>query len=105
MQAGVLVHKKNSQVKPHVHIASNTKTKLAQEVLYIKKGKVRVFLYDEKEKYLTSKILNPGDAIALAGFAHGIKVLKKSVIMEIKQGPFLGISDKKYIKVQNDKCK
>jgi hypothetical protein len=67
---------------------------LTQEVLYIKKGKVRVDFYDNKKKYAFSSILNKGDVVLLADGGHGFKMIEDSEIIEIKQGPYCGEEDK-----------
>lgn len=97
-QVGLLRHRKGSKVKPHVHKLVKRRIERTQEVLHIKKGKVAVFLYDEKGKYLRTRILKKGDTILLASGGHGIEVLEDSLILEIKQGPYAGVDDKEYLK-------
>ena len=38
--------------------------------------------------------MSAGDLILLAGAGHGIKVLEKSTIVEVKNGPFVEGADK-----------
>lgn len=97
-QVGLLRHPKGAKVKPHAHKLVKRRIERTQEVLHIKKGKISVFLYDEKRKYLTTRILKQGDTILLAGGGHGIEVLENSLILEIKQGPYAGVDDKEYLK-------
>ncbi|MBX0312659.1 MAG: hypothetical protein JHC31_12980, partial [Sulfurihydrogenibium sp.] len=44
-------------IKPHVHNIVERKVRYTQEVLFIKKGKVRVDFYDYERNYLKSIIL------------------------------------------------
>lgn len=81
-------------ISPHVHNVVPREVQLTQEVLFIKSGKVRVDFYDNQQKYLESHILNPGDVILLAHGGHGFKILEKSEIIEVKQGPYVGEMDK-----------
>jgi mannose-6-phosphate isomerase-like protein (cupin superfamily) len=67
---------------------------MTQEVLVIKKGKLRVDFYDEYEEYLESRILGAGDVILLVSGGHGFKVLEELEMIEIKQGPYAGDADK-----------
>ena len=67
-----------------------------QEVLVIRKGKVKVNLFDSDEmSFLTAVILNEGDTILLATGGHGFEMMADTEMLEIKQGPYNG--------VQNDK--
>ena len=81
-------------IPPHVHNVVERKIELTQEVLYIKKGKVRVDFYDDDKIYLESRIVSTGDVILLANGGHGFKMLEQSEMIEVKQGPFCGEQDK-----------
>jgi hypothetical protein len=48
-----------------------------QEVLFLRKGKLRVDLYDDHRVYLESRILGSGDIILLAAGGHGFSVLEE----------------------------
>jgi cupin fold WbuC family metalloprotein len=96
-QVGLLSHKKGTEVRPHLHKIIQRKVSITQEVLHIRKGRVAVYLYDEKKRKIARRILKAGDTILLANAGHGIKVLEDSLILEIKQGPYAGIDDKEYI--------
>ncbi|MDP3791554.1 MAG: hypothetical protein Q8R38_05890 [Candidatus Omnitrophota bacterium] len=100
-QVGLLRHRKGAQVKPHVHKLVKRRIERTQEVLHVKKGKVAVYLYDEKERCLGTRILKKGDTILLASGGHGVEVLKDSLMLEIKQGPYAGVDDKEYFKEKN----
>ena len=47
---------------------------------------------DEK-KYIESKIVEKGDVILLISGGHGFKILEKSEILEVKQGPYIAADD------------
>ena len=75
---------------------------MTQEVLFIKKGKIRVDFYDEYEDYLESAVLEPGDVILLVSGGHGFTVLEEVEMIEVKQGPYSGEADKKRFEGIND---
>jgi hypothetical protein len=81
-------------IPPHRHNAVDRKVVLTQEVLYIRKGKIRVDFYDDFEKYLQSAILETGDVILLAAGGHGFEMIEDSEIIEVKQGPYAAEQDK-----------
>jgi hypothetical protein len=93
-QLGYMNREKGYEIEPHVHNLVERKITLTQEVLFIKSGKVRVDYYDDDKKYLESKIVETGDVILLAQGGHGFKMLEKSEIIEVKQGPYCGDADK-----------
>ncbi len=81
-------------IPPHVHNLVPRNIHLTQEVLFIRKGKIRIDFYSEQQKYLESRILKSGDVILLAHGGHGFEMLEESEIIEVKQGPYAGDQDK-----------
>jgi len=88
-QLGYLKHTKGNIIKPHKHKISPRQVQYTQEVLFIKKGKLKVDLYNDEKKYITSQILNEGDLIFLAFGGHGFEIIEDSEIIEVKQGPYI----------------
>lgn len=93
-QLGYMNRAKGYVIEPHVHNPIKREVFLTQEVLIIKSGKVRIDFYDNEKKYLESKIVLNGDVIILANGGHGFCMLEQSEIIEVKQGPYCGDSDK-----------
>jgi len=93
-QLGYMNRPKGYQIAPHVHRLIERKVELTQEVLLLKKGKVRVDFYDDSKNYLESRIITEGDVILLAHGGHGFEMLESSEIIEVKQGPYCGELDK-----------
>lgn len=93
-QLGYMNRPKGHRIEPHVHNEVERTINLTQEVLFIKKGIVRVDFYKSNKTYLNSKILQSGDVILLSLGGHGFEMLEDSEIIEVKQGPFAGNIDK-----------
>lgn len=93
-QLAYMHHPSGKIIEPHVHNPVRREVHYTQEVLFIKRGKLRVDFYDEHQNYLESKILEAGDVILLATGGHGFEVLEEVEIIEVKQGPYAGESDK-----------
>lgn len=98
-QFGYMKHKKKHVIKPHLHQKRLTKILSTTEVILIMKGVLRVDFYNQKKKYLYSKILKKNDIIMLVHGGHGFKVLKNVEMLEIKQGPYSISKDK--VKFEN----
>ena len=72
----------------------------------IKRGELRVDFYNNKKKYLFSKILKKNDLIILNEGAHGFKVKKTLEMIEVKQGPYKLSKDKvRFKKIDENKIK
>jgi len=103
-QLGYMNRPSGYNILPHRHNLIAREVKLTQEVLFIKKGKVRVDFFDNSQRYLQSTILNSGDVILLADGGHGFKMIEDSEIIEVKQGPYCGEEDKvKFATIPDDK--
>ena len=97
---------KNYIIKPHIHKKITRQVNNTNEVLFLKSGKVRIDFYDESKKYIESRILEKGDIILLATGGHGFKMLEKSEIIEVKQGPYNTKTDKQiFEKIDEAKIK
>lgn len=93
-QLAYMHHPAGRIIDAHVHNPVHRNVVYTQEVLFIKKGKLRVDFYDDYKDYLESHILETGDTILLASGGHGFKVLEEVEMIEVKQGPYSGVQDK-----------
>ena len=93
-QLGYMQHPKGKVIQPHVHAAVQRAVEFTQEVLFLRKGKLRVDFYDRAHTYLESRVLESGDVILLASAGHGFEVLEDVQMFEVKQGPYAAEADK-----------
>ena len=93
-QLGFMRHAAGTRIQPHIHQAVERELKYTQEVLFLRKGKLRVDFYNEAQEYTTSRILEEGDVILLASAGHGFEVLEEVEMFEVKQGPYAAEADK-----------
>lgn len=93
-QLAYMHHKKGKKIKPHIHNAVKREVRFTQEVLFIKRGRLKVDIYQNDHSYFSTHILDVGDVILLAGGGHGFEFLEDTEIIEIKQGPYAGEMDK-----------
>jgi hypothetical protein len=87
-------HPAGKLIAPHVHNPVPREVLFTQEVLLIRKGKLRVDFYDTEQHYCESRILHAGDVILLIQGGHGFEVLEDVEMIEVKQGPYVGDHDK-----------
>ncbi len=93
-QLAYMRHPAGKVIDPHVHNPVSRNVHFTQEVLLIKRGRLRVDFYDDSQAYLESRVLREGDVILLATGGHGFEVLEEIEMIEVKQGPYAGDQDK-----------
>ena len=93
-QLAYMNHPRGKIIQPHVHNPVSREVFFTQEVLFIRKGKLRVDFYDDDKNYLESRILESGDVILLASGGHGFEIIEDVEMIEVKQGPYAGEMDK-----------
>jgi hypothetical protein len=93
-QLGFIGHPAGHQIAPHVHNPAPREVVYTQEVLFVRRGGMRVDLFRQDQTYVTSRTLAAGDVILLAEGGHGFEILEDSEIVEVKQGPYAGDQDK-----------
>jgi mannose-6-phosphate isomerase-like protein (cupin superfamily) len=93
-QLAYMRHPAGKIIAPHLHNPVLREVHYTQEVLIIKRGRLRVDFYDETRRYLQSRTLVAGDTIILVAGGHGFEVLEEVEMIEVKQGPYAGDQDK-----------
>lgn len=93
-QLAYMHHPAGKVIEAHVHNPVPREVHYSQEVLLIRKGRLRVDFYDEDRCYLESRVLEAGDTILLVTGGHGFEVLEEVEMIEVKQGPYVGEGDK-----------
>ena len=92
-QVAYMEHPSGHEILPHYHNRIPRNVDYTCETLVIRKGKLRVTLYENMESRHSFEISN-GDVITLFSGGHGFEVLETVEMVEIKQGPFMGPNDK-----------
>jgi hypothetical protein len=93
-------------IPAHRHNRTPRRIDYTNEVLFIKTGRVRVDFYNASQEYVVSSVLGPGDVILLVSGGHGFRMLERTEMVEVKQGPYHGDVDKTAIDpVPDDKVR
>jgi mannose-6-phosphate isomerase-like protein (cupin superfamily) len=93
-QLAYMCHPAGKIIFPHTHSPVRREVYYTQEVLFIKRGKLRVDFYDDQQNFVESRILEAGDVIFLASGGHGFEVIEEIEMIEVKQGPYSEAKDK-----------
>lgn len=98
LQIGTIVKNKGEHIRPHIHNEPVRTVRETQEVLIMERGKMKIFIYAPSGKLVYEGVVKKGDKIFLAAGGHGFEILEKTVIFEVKQGPYPGYDKaKKYL--------
>jgi len=98
-QLAFMRHPAGTTIAPHVHNPVRREVTQTQEMLYVKRGRLRVDFFDAAGQYVESRDLGPGDMILLIKGGHGFEVLDEIEMIEVKQGPYAGARDKTLLNV------
>lgn len=91
IQFGVWGYDNGKQLKAHAHNEVPREVLWTQEVLYVRRGRIRAHVYDLNERLLTSIDVGEGDIIVLLRGGHGYDVLADGTqVLEVKNGPYVG---------------
>ena len=93
-QVGFIVYPPGGAVAPHRHRALERVIRGTGEVLVVRGGRCEVDFYDATGAPLATRTLGPGDVIVLVSGGHGFRMQEHTVLLEIKQGPYPGRSEK-----------
>lgn len=95
-QVGFIVYPKDGVIKRHEHRPIERRITETQEVLFVRSGQVEVELFSTTRELVTSRVLEEGDVLILVSGGHGFRMLKDTVFLEIKQGPYVGVEEKEH---------
>jgi mannose-6-phosphate isomerase-like protein (cupin superfamily) len=93
-QLGYMRHPAGHAIEPHVHNSVQRAVHFTREVLFVRRGRLRVDFYTDAGAYLESREIGAGDVVLLAAGGHGFEVLEEIEMIEVKQGPYVGDADK-----------
>lgn len=83
---------------PHLHIPNERSIERTQEVWYIVTGAATVELYDTDSKPLEQSLsLRAGDLFITYAGGHEYTTDAGCVVLEVKNGPFVGVSADKVV--------
>jgi mannose-6-phosphate isomerase-like protein (cupin superfamily) len=101
-QVACMTHAKGKKIEPHLHNMIARQVLYTQEVLFMRRGKVKVHLYSSRKEYIGSRTLESGDMILLCGGGHSFEMLEETSMIEVKQGPYAGDEDKTRFEEHHD---
>lgn len=96
LQVGLVTRDAGGEVLPHRHTPLRRELVGTAEVLVIQRGRCELTVYTDDGDVVATHTLGVGDVAVLLAGGHGLKMLEPTVILEVKQGPYQGPSEKEH---------
>jgi hypothetical protein len=97
LQVGFVVYRAGGIVAPHRHAPITRTINRTCEVVLVKKGRCDVDLYANTRVVVATRELCKDDLLLIVSGGHGFRMQEDTVLLEIKQGPYLGLSEKELL--------
>jgi hypothetical protein len=94
-QVGFVVHSAGSEIAAHNHLSTEHRVNRIFEVLLVRKGRCEVDIYNCDRECIATREVRAGDLLFIIEGGHGFRMLEDTVFLEIKQGPYTGVDQKK----------
>jgi len=95
IQVGFVVYGAGGEIARHVHKSIERRITGTSEVLVLKKGHCQIDIYNDERELIATRDLRKGDIVLMVSGGHGFRMLEETVLLEIKQGPYLGVEGEK----------
>lgn len=91
IQVGMWGYDAGKELKAHIHNQAERKVLWTQEVLFVRKGRIRSIIFDTSEQKVAELEVSAGDVIILLRGGHGYEILDDGTqVLEVKNGPYVG---------------
>lgn len=97
LQLGLWNYKKNKVLDNHFHKWFERKSSRTNEFVFVLKGKIKCDLYTEEGSFITSLTIKKGEGVLQHNLSHKYTILKNSIIIESKNGPYFGVEMDKQV--------
>lgn len=94
IQVGHVVHPRGHEIVRHAHRPVERRVTGTAEVLLVQRGRCEIDVYDTDRQFVRTAELREGDILVMLAGGHGFRMLDDTVLLEVKQGPYLGPDEK-----------
>src|SRR5213594_1158516 len=93
-QVGFIVYPANGEIQRHIHRPLERHLVGTSEVLIVHRGRYEIDIYNDERELVATRELGRGDIMLMVGSGHGFRMLKDTVFLEVKQGPYTDLDEK-----------
>jgi hypothetical protein len=91
LQVGVWNYAAGVQLPPHIHKRWPRAAVRTQELILVRRGRVRATIYNQQARVVAHVELHSGDLLILLAGGHGYEILEDGTqVLEVKNGPYPG---------------
>ncbi len=88
-QLGFIVYPAAAEIRRHAHRPLQRSIVGTPEMLMVQRGRCEVDIYGTDGRMIATKTLEEGDILLLLAGGHGLRLLDDTVLLEVKQGPYV----------------
>lgn len=93
-QVGFITYPAGSTIPRHTHVPLERHLVGTSEVVLVRKGSCEIEVYTDDHELVATRDLGPGDLVLMVAGGHGFNVREDTVLLEVKQGPYIGLEEK-----------
>ena len=93
-QVGFIAYPAGDYVQRHLHLPLERHIVGTSEVVYVRSGLCLLDVYDDAKELVASRELRTGDLVLMVGGGHGFRMIEDTLLIEVKQGPYLECEEK-----------
>lgn len=95
LQLGFIVSPAGREIPRHIHRPPVRTVTRSAEVLVVESGACEMDLFGDDLTPVATVALRPGDVALLLAGGHGFRMTEPTVLLEVKQGPYPGLDEKR----------
>jgi len=93
-QVGFIKYGAGGRIPRHVHVPLERRIMGTSEVVLVRRGRCQLEVYTEDRELVATRELGCGDLVLMVAGGHGFNVHEDTVLLEVKQGPYIGLEEK-----------
>jgi hypothetical protein len=93
-QVGFIKYGPGTHIPRHVHVPLERRIVGTSEVVLVRRGSCQLEVYSDARKLVATRELTSGDVVLMVAGGHGFAVHEDTVLLEVKQGPYIGLEEK-----------
>jgi hypothetical protein len=93
-QIGFIVYPAGGRVQAHTHRPIERNIVGTGEVILVRSGRCHVDIFTDDRDLIATRELTAGDVVAMVSGGHGFRMIDPTVLLEVKQGPYVEADEK-----------
>ena len=82
-QVGFIAYPAGGEVQRHLHLPLERHLVGTSEVLFVRKGRCVLDVYDDSKELVATRKIRAGDLMLMVGGGHGFRMLENTLFLEV----------------------